>query len=105
MSVLHLHFLIFHDFAYSFFRYFDKFFSGKPLEMDTENSEERVGADDNPPIPENNRKQLAVHLILASIFFESIAFYALTGNIGSVVKILNWNRTHGSEASYIFTGK
>ena len=80
--------------------------------MDILHSEERAETDDNASIPETNRNirsanknQLAVHLILASIVFESIAFYASTGNIGSVVKILNWNKTHGSEASYIFTGK
>lgn len=50
------------------------------------------------------KKQLAVHLILASIFFESMAFYAITGNIGSTVKAFNWNKTHGSDVSYIFTG-
>lgn len=97
-------------------RSFENFFlvetSGKPLRMDASPTEEREESNDNSPILEinqdlrlSNRKQLAVHLILASIFFESIAFYALTGNIGSVVKLLNWNSTHGSEASYIFTGE
>lgn len=54
------------------------------------------------------KKQLAVNIILASIFLERIAYYTLAANIAlnlETVGNLHWSRTNGLVASFIFSGK
>ena len=53
------------------------------------------------------QKRLAVYLILASLLFETIAFYTVVTNL--IVSLTpntprNWEPTHVLIASFIFTG-
>lgn len=54
------------------------------------------------------QKQLAIHLILASLLFERISFYAIAANLvislGSD-KALDWHYSNTLIASFIFSGK
>ena len=77
--------------------------------MDESNVQER---NDNIVTARDNRrsyaKQVAVHLILASIFFECIAFYILSGNLPLSLNFnetLNWTVEHAAIPEYIFNGK
>ena len=54
------------------------------------------------------KKQLAVHLILASILFSLAPLYSLDINVGrslSFDKTLNWTNQHGIVAEGVFDGK
>jgi hypothetical protein len=54
------------------------------------------------------QKQIAVHLILASILFESAAFNSLDSKLADSLEhntTLNWTSPHGSIAEHIFQGR
>ncbi len=81
--------------------------------METLHEDEAAPLIPRPDIPTavDNRqlreKQLAVNIILASTFFERIAFYTLAANIALSLEMnkLNWTPGNGSIASFIFSGK
>jgi len=83
--------------------------------MDTSNRQETTStisqlnaSTENHDTRQIRKKQLAVNIILASIFLERIAYYALAANIAlnlETVENLHWTRTHGLVASFIFSGK
>ena len=55
-----------------------------------------------------HEKQLAVHLILASILFQYIAFLSLSINLSNNLNsnnALHWTSDHSSTAAVIFVGK
>ena len=54
------------------------------------------------------QKQLAIYLILASLYFETIAFYSIVTNLTTSMTSnipRNWQPSHVLIASFIFTGK
>lgn len=62
-----------------------------------------------PPIKDTRQpyqKELAVHLLLASVFFERIAFYALSSNLVVYLesKELHWDYNYGATAVHLFYG-
>lgn len=83
--------------------------------MNASNAEERPTLVLNHGIPtaaRDNRqpyeKQLAVHLILASILFENVAFYSIDLNFPYGLnsnETLNWTSQHSAVATYILNGK
>ena len=83
--------------------------------MDASSAEETtrlIPNDDNSSTVQDNRcyckKQLTVHVILACILFQSIAYYSLEVNITSSLKEssgkLKWNSAHATTAADIFQG-
>lgn len=63
-----------------------------------------------PPVKDTRQpyqKELAVHLILASVFFERVAFYGLSSNLvvylGS--KKLHWDHSYSATAVNLFYGR
>jgi hypothetical protein len=83
--------------------------------MDTSNVEESIPLIPNHGIPttvpdtrQPYQKKLAVHLILASILFEKIAFYSIASDISFTLQFdqkFKWSSQHSSTAGYIFSGK
>lgn len=81
----------------------------KSSQMDESNAEERT---EIVPIIGHNRrtyrKQIVVHLILASIMFESTAFYIIDINLPLGInynETTNWTPEHARIPTYMFNGK
>jgi hypothetical protein len=83
--------------------------------MTTSNVGETTVSIDNDDISKTVRetrpiyqKQIAVHLILASILFSLAALYSLDINVANSLsfdKTLNWTRPHSVSAEDMFDGK
>lgn len=77
--------------------------------MDESNTEER---NEIIAVAGDNRrtygKQFAMHLILASIMFESTAFYTIDINLPlglNYNETINWTLEHAKIPTYMFNGK
>lgn len=83
--------------------------------MNTSVEEDAISITSRPNSPlvlqdtqQSNRKQLAAHLILASILLETAAFYSFEVNLAACLQsndTFHWTSSHGSTASDIFDGK
>lgn len=83
--------------------------------MATSTVEERVSQVSNDDIPiaaQDTRrpyeKKIGVHLILASILFQYIAFLSISINLSNNLtfnEALKWTKTHSSSTAAIFAGK
>jgi hypothetical protein len=69
-----------------------------------------ISRSDVPPkdTRQHYEKQLAVYLILISIFCERVAFYSLAYNLVPTLqsnRTFNWSSQHSTTTSFIFSGK